>query len=79
MMKISDLKQGFQAIELLSINEASQVKGGMYLDDKRRQRPGGGTTTTSPNLVSGVGRSHRNRFAVCQNFEPASVQVTEVL
>jgi hypothetical protein len=79
MMKISDLKQEFQATELLSINEASQVIGGMYLDDKRRQRPGGGTTTTSPNFVSGVGRSHRNRFAVYQNFETASVQAAEVL
>jgi hypothetical protein len=70
MMKISDLKQEFQATELLSINEAYQVKGGIYLDDKRRQRPGGGTTTTSPNLIDGGGsRPNRRRFYVYQNVE----------
>ena len=55
-MNITDLKQNFQATELLSINELTFIKGGANRDDKRRQRPGGGTTTTSPNLRDGGSR-----------------------
>jgi hypothetical protein len=77
MMKISDLKQEFQATEMLSINELTQIKGGLYRDDKRRQRPGGGTTTTSPNLRDGGSRNNRKQFAVYQNFEMAPARVGE--
>jgi hypothetical protein len=77
MMKISDLKQEFQATSMLSNNELSQIKGGLFLDDKRRQRPGGGTTTTSPNLRNGGGFSKRNRFSVYENHE-SSVCTAEI-
>jgi hypothetical protein len=78
MMKISDLKQKFQATEMLSINEATQIKGGINLDDKRRQRPGGGTTTTSPNLRDWGSRNNRKQFAVYQNYEMASSHCAEL-
>jgi hypothetical protein len=73
MMNITDLKQAFQASELLSINESTQIFGGTKRDDKRRQRPGGGTTTTSPNLRNGFGSSNRNRLCVYESAATAAV------
>lgn len=78
MMKISDLKQEFQATQLLSINELIFINGGQNRDDKRRQRPGGGTTTTSPNLRDGGSKNNRKQFAVYQNYEVATTRCEEL-
>lgn len=47
MKKITEIKNELSQSETLTTNEQTEVKGGLFRDDKRRQRPGGGTTTTT--------------------------------
>jgi len=69
MKKITEIKNELSALQILSTDQAAQIKGG---DDQRSPRPGGGgpvgLSIINPKSGSGNGSGHSPNSGSGNNF-----------